>query len=178
MHTHSILSASAAAAVAVVLATSGASAVPAPAAALSDCRAGSVTASAAPSPVADSVRIRISNRTGRACVVDQIPTVTFGDLDGAAQPVPWWTGSAPYTLTAHGSAYAALRTIGPAADDSRTVSYLTVSGTGTPEAGVRFSAASVGAPGGIRVWEPITTLWQASGAAADAALADAVGRPR
>jgi hypothetical protein len=175
MRTRSVLSASAAAAVAVLLAASAASAAPAPAPALPDCRAGSVTASAAPSPVAGSVRIRITNGTGRACVVDQVPTITFGDLDGAAQPVPWWTESAPYTLAAHGSAYAALRTIGPAADDSRTVPYLTVSGAGTAAAGVRFDAASVGAPGGIRVWEPITTLWQSSRAAADAALADAAG---
>ncbi|MFC8225923.1 hypothetical protein [Streptomyces sp. NPDC057287] len=36
--------------------------------------------------------------------------------------------------------------------------------------GRTFGAAAPGAPDGIRVWEPVTTRWHRSSAAADAAL--------
>lgn len=41
--------------------------------------------------------------------------------------------------------------------------------------GVAFAAAGVGMPRGIRVWEPVTTAWQVSAAAASEALADGLG---
>lgn len=169
------LVAPAAAALTVLLVATGASAaVPAPAAvfastALATCREGAVEVTATGSSVVNQVRISVTNKSGRACVVDRIPTVTFGDLDGAAQPVPP-VESAPYRLAAGGSAYAAVRTIDPAAEDSRTVVYLTVAGDPS-HYGTLFDAASLGSPRGIPVWEPVTTLWQPTRAKADVALA-------
>ncbi|MFD3915772.1 DUF4232 domain-containing protein [Streptomyces sp. NPDC058603] len=171
------LVAPAAAALTVLLLATGASAaVPAPAgiftpAALATCREGAVKVTATASGTVDQVRISVTNKSGRACAVDHIPTVTFGDLDGTAQPVPP-VESAPYRLAAGGTAYAVVRTIDPAAEDSRTVAYLTVAGDPSHH-GTRFDAASLGSPAGIRVWEPVTTLWQPTRAGADTAPAAA-----
>ncbi|MFJ5228055.1 DUF4232 domain-containing protein [Streptomyces sp. NPDC088400] len=173
MRTRPALAAAAAASLAVLLTATGASAaVSAPAApAAATCGEASVTVTATRSEAADVVRISVTNKSGRACVVDRIPTVTFGDLDGAAQPVPP-AESSPYRLAAGGSAYAAVRTVDPAAEDPRTVAYLTVAGDPSHH-GTRFDASSLGSPEGIRVWEPVTTLWQPTRAKADAALAAA-----
>ncbi|MFD5116997.1 DUF4232 domain-containing protein [Streptomyces sp. NPDC058391] len=165
------LAASAAAALTVLLTATGASAAVSAPAAAALCREGSVDVTATRSGAANVVRISITNEGGRACVVDHIPTVTFGDLDGAAQPVPP-AESAPYRLAAGTSAYAAVRTVDPAAEDARTVAYITVAGDPS-HLGARFYAASLGWPAGIRVWEPVTTLWQPTSAKADAALANA-----
>ncbi|WP_066952578.1 DUF4232 domain-containing protein [Streptomyces lushanensis] len=165
------LAAPAAAALALLLAGTGVSAAVAAPAALATCREGSVAVAAARGATAHVVRISVTNKSGRACVVDRIPTVTFGDLDGAAQPVPP-SQSAPYRLAAGGTAHAAVRTLDPAAQESRTVTSLTVAGDPS-HYGERFSAASLGSPRGIRVWEPVTTLWQPTRAKADAALAAA-----
>ncbi|MFC9652267.1 DUF4232 domain-containing protein [Streptomyces sp. NPDC056937] len=167
------LVAPAAAALTVLLLATGASAaVPAPAgvfapAALATCREAAVKVAATASGTPDQVRISVTNTSGRACAVDRVPTVTFGDLDGTAQPVPP-VESAPYRLAAGATAYALVRTIDPAAEDSRTVAYLTVAGDPSHH-GTRFGAASLGSPAGIRVWEPVTTLWQPTRAGADAA---------
>ncbi|WP_326609381.1 DUF4232 domain-containing protein [Streptomyces scopuliridis] len=160
----------------LLLATGATAAVPAPdevfaPAALATCRESVVEVTATASGAVNQVRISVTNKSGRACVVDRIPTITFGDLDGAAQPVPP-VESAPYRLAAGGTAYAAVRTIDPAAEDSRTVAYLTVAGDPS-HYGARFDAASLGSPAGIPVWEPVTTLWQPTRAKADAALAAA-----
>ena len=168
--------AAAAASLAVLLTATGASAaVSAPtslsATAAATCGEGSVTVTATRSDAADAVRISVTNKSGRACVVDRIPTVTFGDLDGAAQPVPP-AESSPYRLAAGGSAYAAVRTVDPAAEAPRTVAYLTVAGDPSHH-GTRFDASSLGSPEGIKVWEPVTTLWQPTRAKADADLAAA-----
>ncbi|WP_046501679.1 DUF4232 domain-containing protein [Streptomyces odonnellii] len=173
MRIRPVLAAPAAAAFALLLlgGTGAPAAVAAPAA-LPTCRESAVSVSAAPGATAHAVRIGVTNWSGRACVVDRIPTVTFGDLDGAAQPVPP-VESAPYRLAAGGSAYAAVRTLDPAATETRTVAYLTVAADPS-HYGKSFDAASVGSPGGIPVWEPVTTLWQPTRAAADAALAAAV----
>ncbi|MCE0448071.1 hypothetical protein LT493_42885 [Streptomyces tricolor] len=48
------------------------------------------------------LRVSVTNRGTRACVVDRVPTVTFGNLDGAALPVPEG-GTGTYRLAArHG----------------------------------------------------------------------------
>lgn len=156
----------------LVAGTGASAAVAAAPAALPTCREAAVSVSAAPGATAHAVRISVTNQSRRACVVDRIPTVTFGDLDGAAQPVPP-VESAPYRLAAGGSAYAAVRTLDPNATETRTVAYLTVAADPS-HYGESFDAALVGSPGGIVVWEPVTTLWQPTRAAADAALAAAV----
>ncbi|MFF3753675.1 DUF4232 domain-containing protein [Streptomyces sp. NPDC002018] len=164
------LAAPAAAALTLLLTGTGVpAAVAAPTAALTTCHEGSVEVTATRGATAHVVRISVTNESRRACVVDRIPTVTFGDLDGAAQPVPP-SESGPYRLTAGGSAHAAVRTLDPAATESRTVASLTVAGDPS-HYGEQFTAASLGSPRGIRVWEPVTTLWQPTRAAADAALA-------
>ncbi|MFE4177314.1 DUF4232 domain-containing protein [Streptomyces sp. NPDC056909] len=165
------LAAPAAAALALLLTGTGVTAAVAAPTALATCREGSVDVTATRGATAHVVRISVTNESGRACVVDRIPTVTFGDLDGAAQPVPP-SESAPYRIAAGGSAHAAVRTLDPAAEESRTVAFLTVAGDPSHQ-GERFTAASLGSPRGIRVWEPVTTLWQPTRAKADAALAAA-----
>ncbi|MGN5377770.1 DUF4232 domain-containing protein [Streptomyces lasalocidi] len=73
-----------------------------------------------------TVRISVTNRGTRACAVDRVPTVTFGDLDGAAVPVPAG-GTGDHRLAAGASAYADVRTVRDPADpgarrtDGRTV---------------------------------------------------------
>ncbi|MFI6698825.1 DUF4232 domain-containing protein [Streptomyces sp. NPDC050509] len=156
------------------VATGASAAVAAPAAspaAVAVCREGAVAVTAAKGATPHVVRISVTNKGGAACTVDRIPTVTLGDLDGAAQPVPP-ASSAPYRLAAGGSAFAAVRTLDPAAEESRTVTFLTVAGDPSHH-GTRFDAASVGTSGTVRVWEPVTTLWQSTAAKADTALAAA-----
>ncbi|MEU9848465.1 DUF4232 domain-containing protein [Streptomyces sp. NPDC047985] len=118
-------------------------------------------------------RLDVTNRGNRTCVVDRIPTVTFSGLDGSAQPVPP-SESGPYTLTQGARAYAAVRTADPKAVEGHVVGSLSA-GADPSHRGVTFSASVVGMPDGIHVWEPVTTLWQRSRAAADRALADATG---
>ncbi|MFE9452789.1 DUF4232 domain-containing protein [Streptomyces sp. NPDC006739] len=115
------------------------------------------------------VRIRVTNRSGRACTVDRVPTVTFGNLDGAALPVPAG-GGGTYRLGAGRAAYAAVRTIADPADpEARRVPGIAVSPVAA-RAGRSFTAAELGAGRAVRVWEPVTTWWQPSAAAADRAL--------
>ncbi|MFJ1747809.1 DUF4232 domain-containing protein [Streptomyces sp. NPDC088116] len=175
MRTRPALAAAAASLTVLLTATGASAAVSAPdslsAPAAATCGEGSVTVTATRSDAADTVRISVTNKSGRACVVDRIPTVTFGDLDGAAQPVPP-VESSPYRLAAGGSAYASVRTVDPSAEAPRTVAHLTVAGDPSHH-GTRFDGASLGSPGGIEVWEPVTTLWQPTRAKADAALAAA-----
>ncbi|MFF4755085.1 DUF4232 domain-containing protein [Streptomyces sp. NPDC001270] len=134
------------------------------------CPERALTVRAAVAPADPSVlRIGVTNRSGRACVVDRVPTVTFGDLDGAAQPVP--DGAAgTYRIGAGRTAYAAVRTVADPADpQARLVD--TVSVAADPaHRGRGFSAAELGAGAAVRVWEPVTTWWQPSAAAADRAI--------
>ncbi|MEV2246734.1 DUF4232 domain-containing protein [Streptomyces sp. NPDC049970] len=132
------------------------------------CRESALTVAAHASDRPGTVRISITNRTRHACAVDRIPTVVFGDLDGPARPVPEGT-SGPYSVSAGGSAYAAVRTLDPDATDLRVVDRLTVAGS-PAHRGRTFDAASLGSPDGIQVWEPVTTWWHRSQATADAAL--------
>lgn len=119
------------------------------------------------------VRLDVVNRGARTCVVDRIPTITFRGLDGSAQPVPP-AQSGPRTLARGERAYAAMRTADPKAVEGHVVGSLSVAADPSHR-GVTFSATVVGLPDGIPVWEPVTTLWQRSRAAADRALADATG---
>ena len=61
------------------------------------------------------LRVSVTHRGARACVVDRVPTVTFGDLDGAALPTPEG-GTGSFRLAAGQTAYADIRTIGDPAD--------------------------------------------------------------
>jgi hypothetical protein len=130
------------------------------------------------------VRVRVTNRSGQGCTVDRIPTVTFGDLDGTAQPVPAGPSgrsgpsgpsassdpSGSYRLDPGRTAYAAVRTVTDPTDPSvRRVDTLTVAAH-PAHRGRTFTAAALGAGSAIRVWEPVTTRWQASAAAADRAI--------
>ncbi|MFC7304391.1 DUF4232 domain-containing protein [Streptomyces monticola] len=143
--------------------------------ALPTCREGKVRVAATgaatePGSPTTVLRIKVTNTGPRACAVDRVPTVTFGELDGAAQPVPV-TQSAPYELAAGRSAYAAVRTIADPADaNARKVDYVTAAADPSHR-GARFSAAELGSADGVRVWEPVTSWWHRTQAAADRALA-------
>ncbi|MDK0523322.1 DUF4232 domain-containing protein [Streptomyces sp. ML-6] len=140
---------------------------------LATCQEKALTVHASPGGQQNVARVDVTNHGSRACVVDRIPTITFTGLDGSAQPVPP-AESGPYTLSAGERAYAAVRTADPASSEGHVVDGLSVAADPS-HLGVTFSGATVGMPGGVHVWEPITTLWQESSAAADLALADAVG---
>lgn len=115
------------------------------------------------------VRVRVTNIGARACVVDRVPTVTFGNLDGAALPVPEGRGGT-YRLGAGKTAYAAVRTIvDPADPEARRVDAITVAASAS-QWGRAFTAAQLGTGSEVRVWEPVTTWWQPTAAAADRAL--------
>ncbi|WP_405885037.1 DUF4232 domain-containing protein [Streptomyces sp. NBC_01136] len=115
------------------------------------------------------VRISVTNRSSLTCTVDRIPTVTFGDLDGAALPVPAGR-SGPYPLGAGRTAYAAVRTIADPADpETRRVDSISVSADPS-RFGRSFTARELGAGDAVLVWEPVTTWWKSSRAAADRAL--------
>jgi hypothetical protein len=169
-----------AAATAVVLAATGATAAagtapaaPAAASRLGTCQEKALSVRAAPGGQQNVVRISVTNRGSRSCVVDRIPTITFRGLDGSAQAVPP-AGSAPYVLSPGGRAYAALRTADPAGTEGHVVGSVSVAAD-PAHYGVTFAAAGVGMPRGIRVWEPVTTVWQVSAAAASEDLADGLG---
>ncbi|MGW0996028.1 DUF4232 domain-containing protein [Streptomyces sp. NPDC002523] len=115
------------------------------------------------------IRVGVTNEGTRACVVDRVPTVTFGDLDGAALPLPAG-GSGTYRLGVGGTAYAAVRTIGDPADpEARRTGTLTVAASAS-QWGRTFTAARLGTGRDIRVWEPVTTWWQPTAARADRAI--------
>ncbi|WP_225833632.1 DUF4232 domain-containing protein [Streptomyces sp. NK08204] len=121
------------------------------------------------------VRVSVTNGGVRACAVDRAPMVTFGDLDGAALPLPAG-GTGTYRLGAGESAYAAVRTIGDPADpQGRRVGVITVA-AGAFQWGRSFTAGQLGIRGPVRVWEPVTTWWQPSARAADRALAVGLSR--
>ncbi|MEU9479391.1 DUF4232 domain-containing protein [Streptomyces sp. NPDC048191] len=115
------------------------------------------------------VRMSVTNRGTRACLVDGVPTVTFGDLDGAALPTPEG-GAGSHRLAAGGTAYADVRTVGDPADpEARRVGSLTVAASAAHR-GRSFTAARLGTGKRILVWEPVTTWWQSTRAAADRAV--------
>ena len=115
------------------------------------------------------VRVSVTNRGTRTCVVDRVPTVTFGDLDGAALPVPEG-GTGTYRLAPGRTAYAAVRTIADPADpEARRVNAITVAASAS-QWGRSFTAARLGTGREVLVWEPVTTWWHPTAASADHAL--------
>ncbi|GAB1333820.1 hypothetical protein ACE1SV_04100 [Streptomyces sp. E-15] len=115
------------------------------------------------------LRVGVTNRGARACTVDRVPTVTFGNLDGAALPVPRG-GTGGHRLAAGGAAYADVRTIADPADpEARRTGSVTVAAS-TAHWGRTFTAAQLGTGRRVPVWEPVTTWWQSSAAAADRAV--------
>ncbi|MFJ1925139.1 MULTISPECIES: DUF4232 domain-containing protein [unclassified Streptomyces] len=172
MRPSSALTAALTATAAVALTATGAAAAPAGASARPGvCQEQSLSVSASSGGQRNAARIAVTNRGGNTCVVDRIPTVTFRGLDGSAEAVPPAT-SGPYVLSPGEHGYAALRTAAPGATEGHVVRSLSVSADPSHH-GVTFGAATVGMGRGIQVWEPVTTLWQTSRAAADRALADA-----
>lgn len=120
------------------------------------------------------VHITVKNTSGRTCTIDRLPLVTFGDLDGAALPVPSGE-SGPYKVGAGKTVYAAVRTIADLKDPkARRVGTITVSANWAYN-GRTFTAKQLGASKKVKVWEPVTTWWKPSKAAADKALKKAVG---
>lgn len=115
------------------------------------------------------VRMSVTNRGTRACVVDRVPTVTFGNLDGAALPTPEGA-SGSYRLAAGRTAHADVRTIGDPADpEARRTDSVAVAASAA-HGGRSFTAARLGTGKEVLVWEPVTTWWQPTAAAADRAI--------
>ncbi|MFF5499291.1 DUF4232 domain-containing protein [Streptomyces aquilus] len=145
-------------------------AVPAGPGAAPICPEGALTLraeAAAADPTA--VHVSVTNRDARGCTVARTPTVTFADLDGSAQPMPdGATGR--YRLGPGATAYATVRTVAdPSAPEARRADALAVAADPS-QWGRAFTAAQLGAGDTIRVWEPVTSWWQTSAAAADRAL--------
>ena len=117
------------------------------------------------------LHIRVTNESAKKCAVDRIPTVTFGDLDGPALPLPAGE-SGPYDLDPGETGHAAVRTIEDAADpETRQVDHITVAGA-PAHPGARFTYEDLEITGMIRVWEPVTTWWHPSYAEAEEVLAN------
>ncbi|MFE0171499.1 DUF4232 domain-containing protein [Streptomyces sp. NPDC059002] len=171
MHARSLLAATAAAGLGATLLTFAPAAGAHPAGSAGRaavCKEASLHVAASASEAPGVLRISVTNR-GPACVVDRIPTVTFGDLDGAAQPFPA-TENAPYRIGEGRTAYAAVRTVDdPGSPQARVVDHVTVAGDPSHR-GSRITADALGLPDGVRVWEPVTTWWKPTRAEADAAL--------
>ncbi|MYW66980.1 DUF4232 domain-containing protein [Streptomyces sp. SID8379] len=148
-------------------------------AALPRCAELDLTVRAEPSDATDGVlMLSVRNDTAKDCVVDRVPTVTYGELDGAALPVP----AVPHggrTLGAHDTVYAAVRSLSDsddAAEQARVVTSVRVAASPDQD-GRAFQALTLGAPAGLEVWEPVTTQWQPSATRAEEVLhAEVTGR--
>ncbi|MFI9776893.1 DUF4232 domain-containing protein [Streptomyces sp. NPDC051956] len=146
----------------------------APAAAPKLCAENALTVKAAASGQDHVLRLSVKNHSSHACLVGHVPLVTYGDLDGAAVPFPL-SGSATYKLDAGKTAHATVRSVSPSGDsDVRSVGYVVVAANPEHD-GKKFTAASLSEPGGLRVWSPVTTLWQPTRAQADEVLAESDG---
>ncbi|MCX4662374.1 DUF4232 domain-containing protein [Streptomyces uncialis] len=171
MRVRTVLAASAAA-TALVLTLPASLAVAAPqgaqAAPVPICREGKVTVEASRTDRPHVIHVRVRNNGDRTCAIDRIPTVTFGALDGAAQPVPP-TESRPYRVGAGKAAYATVRTARTDDQAARVVRSVTVAADPSHR-GKAFSARSLGAPHGVKVYEPVTTWWHTTQGRADRAL--------
>ncbi|WP_106537039.1 DUF4232 domain-containing protein [Haloactinopolyspora alba] len=124
------------------------------------CAPGQVSVSASATAADDNiVAVHVTNRSGVTCAVDRFPTVTFGDLDGTARPVPAGD-SAPYRLAPGETAHAAVRTAPDMdSDGTEVVQHVTVAASPAHD-GSRFTACEVGlGDPGIYVYDPITTWW-------------------
>ncbi|OLZ73569.1 Tat pathway signal sequence domain protein [Streptomyces sp. IMTB 2501] len=115
------------------------------------------------------LRVSVTNGGARTCLVDRVPTVTFGNLDGAALPAPAG-GTGGQRLAPGRAAYADVRTIGDPADpEARRVHTVTVAASAAHR-GRSFTADRLGTGKQVLVWEPVTTWWQPTPAAADRAI--------
>ncbi|WP_327658261.1 DUF4232 domain-containing protein [Streptomyces sp. NBC_00483] len=141
-------------------------------AALARCGENDVTVRAEPSDDnADILKLSVRNDSSKACLVDRVPTVTYGELDGAALPLPT-VPHAGRALAAHDTAYAAVLSVSDpedAKDEAPAVMYVTVAAIPDLQ-GRSFQALTLGSPTGVRVWEPVTTLWQSSASGAQQVL--------
>ncbi|GHH49651.1 DUF4232 domain-containing protein [Streptomyces candidus] len=156
-----LLTASAAAATSAAATGTRHATAPAPGPGLAPaCKEKDLTLKVTAAPTPDVLALRFTNNGTRACTVDRIPTVSFGKLDGAARPVPQ-VGSAPYTVGAKASAYATVRTVlaPPSPADVRVVRDIVVAAD-PAHRGRRITAAALGLPAGVRVYDPVTSLWQ------------------
>ncbi|WP_433548882.1 DUF4232 domain-containing protein [Streptomyces sp. CA-294286] len=124
------------------------------------CKEKDLTLKVTAAPTPDVLALRFTNNGARPCTVDRIPTVTFGNLDGAARPLPP-VGSAPYTVGAKASAHATVRTVlaPPSPADVRVVRDIVVAAD-PAHRGRQITASTLGLPAGIRVYDPVTSLWQ------------------
>ncbi|MDX3845304.1 DUF4232 domain-containing protein [Streptomyces europaeiscabiei] len=139
--------AAAGAALLLAAAPQGLAAQPAaPAAKTPVCKAKALKLGAKQSKDARVVHISVKNTGTRTCTIDRLPVVTFGDLDGAALKDP----------------------------EARRVGTITVSANPNLN-GRTFTAKQLGSSKKIKVWEPVTTWWKPSKAAADKALKNEVG---
>lgn len=138
------------------------------------CGENDVTVRARPSDDnADILRLSVRNDSSKACLVDRVPTVTYGELDGAALPLPM-VPHAGRTLAAHDTAYAAVLSVSDpedAKDEAPAVMFVTVAAVPDHQ-GRSFQALTLGSPTGVRVWEPVTTLWQSSASKAQKVLVE------
>lgn len=134
------------------------------------CVQGELTLRAATVPHRPTVvRVSVTNHSGRTCAIDRVPLVTFGGLDGAALPVSG-DGTGRLRLAAGATVHADVRTIVRTADpQARRAASVTV-GDWTGRWGRVFAPARLGTGSKVAVWEPVTTSWQPSAAAADRAL--------
>ncbi|MFD7816701.1 DUF4232 domain-containing protein [Streptomyces sp. NPDC059785] len=161
----SVLALAAALAAVLVSAPQGSAAVARPA----DCPERALTVRATASDDPRVLHVAVTNRLPVACALDRFPTVTFGDLDGAALPVPDGE-SAPYRIGAGATVHAAVRTVADPADpEARRVGSVGVA-VAPSHHGRSFTARELGAGDAVLVWEPVTTWWQPSEAAADRTL--------
>lgn len=120
---------------------------------------------------ADILKLSVRNDSSKACLVDRVPTVTYGELDGAALPLPT-VPHAGRALAAHDTAYAAVLSVSDpedAKDEAPAVMYVTIAAIPDHQ-GRSFQALTLGSPTGVRVWEPVTTLWQPSASHAQQVL--------
>ncbi|SFY47565.1 DUF4232 domain-containing protein [Streptomyces sp. F-1] len=115
------------------------------------------------------VRVSATNTSGRACAIDRVPLVTFGGLDGAALPLPAG-GTGRLRLAAGESVHADVRTIVRTSDPQARGARSVTVGDWAGRWGRVFAPARLGTGPQVSVWEPVTTWWQPSSAAADRVL--------
>ncbi|MBO1332910.1 DUF4232 domain-containing protein [Streptomyces sp. VRA16 Mangrove soil] len=137
------------------------------------CSENDLTVRAEPSDDTEGVvMLSVRNDSAKACAIAGAPTVTYGDLDGAAQPRPVPHGD--HRLAAHATAYAAVRSLAATEDAENQGAVVTsIKVAASPDQGGRgFQAMTLGAPAGLRVWEPVTTPWLSSTAHAEQVVRD------
>jgi hypothetical protein len=170
MRARSLLAASAvAASLALALPPALAAAAPQQAQAAPACREAKVKLKVAKTDKPHVFRLTVRNDDVRACRVDRVPTITFGNLDGAAQPVSSAT-SRTHTLAAGATAHAKVRTIkrpgDPLARTVRTVHVITEQ----RHRGTSFTARTVSGTNRVTVYDPVTTWWHGTQGGADRQL--------